>query len=175
MTIFRRVYKWGYCYTPSDGKTLHIGSGDEDHAQFLKNFCRIFMGAISSLKSSYCLVKLANFEYVIREHLLSQSDVLPQPTVAYMKSWGDGPMIQHWNLYALEMQLHHPDPTRYVPLKIDLINQVLKLFSKLPNTDQLQNEINVYIDKSAALVDKCERKNSLNLHTYGNKEYALQI
>lgn len=84
-------------------------------------------------------------------------------------------MIQHWNLYALEMQLHHPDPTRYVPLKIDLINQVLKLFSKLPNTDQLQNEINVYIDKSAALVDKCERKNSLNLHTYGNKEYALQI
>lgn len=84
----------------------------------LKWWIRIFMNGISSIKPSECIKFFERFETLFKDHLLGQADSLPQPTVEDMKSWANRPMLQHWNLYALELQLFYPNPTEFYVLPV---------------------------------------------------------
>lgn len=153
--IFRRVQKYGVTYSPTEARSLKLATDEDDLAALLKSFCRIFMNPISSVKPSECLVTLASFEDILKDHLLQQRQFLPSSTVKYMESWKDGPMISHWNLYAMEMQLPHPNPQNFISVPMSTFRKMKKFLIRDENAMDLVDEMDACKESAAALLDKC--------------------
>lgn len=113
------------------------------------------MNPISSVKPSECLVTLASFEDILKDHLLQQRQFLPSSTVKYMESWKDGPMISHWNLYAMEMQLPHPNPQNFISVPMSTFRKMKKFLIRDENAMDLVDEMDACKESAAALLDKC--------------------
>ncbi|XP_035702012.1 uncharacterized protein LOC118433820 [Folsomia candida] len=152
----RRVLKYGVQYSPNDARSTNVATNEDDIADLLKRFTRIFLNAISSYKPSECLEKLANFEEVLRDHLMQQKKFFPPSTVKYMESWGDGPMIGDWNLLALELQLPHPNPAHYISVPMSTFQNLMEILIYDENANQLVDELDLCAESAKALLAKAQ-------------------
>lgn len=100
--------------------------GEKKIIFMLKSFVRIFTNSPCAMEPSHCLTKLEHLEDVLRDHLLQQTSKFSPSTVEFMLSWGDAPMLGHWNLFAKEMQLYLPDPKQFISVPVSTINAIHK-------------------------------------------------
>ncbi|XP_035708871.1 uncharacterized protein LOC118436040 [Folsomia candida] len=152
----RRTFKYGVMYAPTLGYDLHLYTNDEEIVLLLKWWCRIFMGAICSLEPSECISKLQYIEEKLKYHLLKFADVLPPSTVEYMQSWGTTPMKDHWNLFAIELQLYQKNPKEVVPVPMATINKIMDALKLNPDAKPIIEELFTLIDSASALAARAK-------------------
>ncbi|XP_035706611.1 uncharacterized protein LOC118435191 [Folsomia candida] len=148
------TFKYGLSYAPRLSCKLNIKTLEESIIRLLKPWTRVCTNGIDAIEPTDCINKLEHVEPELKAHLLQQSPKFPASTVKYMKSWGETPMKQHWNLFAREFQVYLPDPAQIFSVPVTTVNEVITLLEGDENAVELLADLTGAKDKASSLLQR---------------------